>query len=374
MTHPTADADRGVSLAKDVELVRATILYADHVELVSLSAVMLAAVLQLAGGDETQLLELLGSLDDGTIAALGGNLPEGWREYLPLLPSLAKTPVLDLVGLGDERKQLADGLNEAMEQLKQSAEEMLEKSGGAELLTGFQAGVLSLSHSGFASEDSDVDGTIARWVGLLKDLLRDGRTRLVFDDDVAALIRSMIEEGLVEPDALSLKHASEAAVGSGLIARLPAFPQAPLDELLDLRSDLGDPLVRYRRAVMRLASKLRSRAFDVEAAVELDDLWHEEVAPVLVELEERFADHGLVREIARQLGEDLKSLIREGAALYVGLDRLTTVDAWISATAAAAAPVAAAAAKGAAASHVVRRQLEEHDLFYLYSLQRGIGG
>jgi len=173
-----------------------------------------------------------------------------------------------------------------------------------------------LSASGF-TDDRDTDATVSGWIGLLKGLLQDPTTRLLFDDGVGDLVRSLVAEGHVLPHQLTIKHAGEAAVGSGLVARLPALPEAPVDELLDLRQDLGPPLTRYRAAVSRLADKLAFRAFDSEFAAEIDDLWTRDVAPALVEIEEGFAEHGLVREVAKTLGAELKSMIREGAALYV---------------------------------------------------------
>lgn len=373
VTYP-ASIPGGVSLRKDVELVRAAILYADEVQLVSLGAVTLAGVLQLASGDGTELLALLASLDDATVEALGGGtLPAGWRELLQAMPALASGPVLDALGLGAEKRQFLEGMASSADQMRETAERMLRESGGEELLLGFDAGLVRLSASGFADDDGDTDATLQRWLDLLKNLLSDTRSRLLFDDQVAELVRAMIAEGLVEPTDLVLKHASEAAVGSGLVARLPAFPQAPLDELLDLRRDLQDPLVRYRSAVTRLAADLRSRTYEAGTASELDDLWAREIAPVLVELDESYAEHSLVREIARQLGTDLKTLIGAGAGIYVGLDKLTTISQWVGAAAAVAAPVAEASARGAIASSRSRREASRHELFYLYELDRHLG-
>ena len=86
VTAPSSDAS-GVSLARDVELLKASALYADEIELVSLGAVMIAGVAQLAGGDDQAVLALLSGLDEGTLRHLGGGkeMPENWRDVLALL-------------------------------------------------------------------------------------------------------------------------------------------------------------------------------------------------------------------------------------------------------------------------------------------------
>jgi len=271
VTYPSS-MPGGVSLASDVELVRASILYADQIELISPGAVMLASVLQMGAGDDAHLLEVMASLDDDTLRTLGGDLPDNWRELLPVLTTMMKTPVLDAFGMAGTREELVQGFEAVHDQLRDIAERMLTESGAADLLPGFEAGIVTLSPSGFSEESSNSDDAVERWVDLLRKLLHDRTTRLLFDDRVGDLVRAMVDEGDVMPNALTMKHAGEAAVGSGLVARLPAFPQVPLNELLDLRRDLSDPLTRYRAAVSRLAGELTARSFDPEAVAEIDDL------------------------------------------------------------------------------------------------------
>ena len=148
----------------------------------------------------------------------------------------------------------------------------------------------------------------------MRGLLVDKRTRLVLDDQVGGLAASLIREGHVDPHRLTLRHAAEAAVGSGLVARLPAFPRAPLGEILDLRSDLAGPLGRYRAAAVRLSAKVATAEFDNELPAELDDLWTTEVQPALDEMDEDLHRHGLVREIARAARQDVHKLLTEAPA------------------------------------------------------------
>lgn len=164
-------------------------------------------------------------------------------------------------------------------------------------------------------------------------------------------------------------------MGSGLISRLPAFTAAPIDELLDLRGALTEPLSRYKRAVSRMSEKLAYRAFDEESAVEIDDLWRNEVDPALHDLREGLGDHGLVREVAKQMGLDLKTYVGAliGPGLWVGLDTYTSIQGVISA-AVGIAPIVAATGQAAVAAHNARGEkraaVEKHELFYLYEVER----
>jgi hypothetical protein len=285
---------------------------------------------------------------------------------------LLKTSILDQFGVGAQMNELRQRLGD----FQDTTQGLFAQSGGEDLLPAFNEGILKLSSSGFSgtrdliSEAGDMNAILEGWLELLKALLQDPRVRLLLDDQVGHLVRSLVDEGQVELGKFALKHAGEACVGSGLIARLPAFPHAPTDELLDLRRDLSNPLARYRSAVSRIADKLTFRSFDPESAAEIDDLWINEVAPALAEMQEGFAEHGLVREIARTMGADLKTVITAGAgaAVFIGLDQLSAVNNWIATAAAVAGPAAQAVASAAVKRREATRTLKQRELFYLYEV------
>ena len=192
-------------------------------------------------------------------------------------------------------------------------ETMMVDSGAGELMPAIDSGLVTLSASGFTDDSTaDSDAVMDNWLVLLRGLLVDRKTRLVLDDQVGSLASSLIREGEVEPHRLTIRHPGEAAVGSGLVARLPAFPDAPLDEILDLRYDLAGPLGRYRAAVVRLSDRLHAGPFDEELSAEMDDLWATDVRPALDDMGEGMHQHGLVKEIARTVRQDARALLTEG--------------------------------------------------------------
>lgn len=376
VTYPGLDTD-GPSLARDVELVRASILYADEIELISPGAAMLASVLRLAETGSSGLLALLGALDDDTVQHLGGeNLPKNWREIVPAaaLAAQLNPAVLRALPGGDQIdsnafQSLLEGWQSATGQFQDVAQAMFEQSGGSDLIPAVDAEILKLSSSGLNGA-TDAETITAGYMDLVRELLEEPSSRLLFDDAAGSLVRSLVDAGNVEPHPLALKHAGEAAVGAGLVARLPSFPQAPVDELLDLRRDLYAPLVRYRAATSRLADRVATPAFDTAMAAEIDDLWTTDVAPALVEIGEGLTEHGLVREMARASTQNVRDLIVSGSAIYVGLAAGTSVDGVAASTVAVGGAVAGTAARAAVARRAERRGVAAHELFYLYEVDR----
>jgi hypothetical protein len=369
VTAPSSGSS-GVSLTRDVELVKAAALYADEIELVSVGAVMIAGAAQLAGGGHQALLALMGSLDDDTLHHLGGgkDMPANWREVLAVLsrPDASLPP-----GAAELARGLRASMAEAQENLAGTVEKMLVDSGAEELLPAIGSGLVTLSASGFTDDPAEgTDAVMENWLALLRGLLVDKRTRLVLDDQVGSLAASLIREGHVDPHRLTLRHAGEAAIGSGLVARLPAFPGAPLDEILDLRSDLAAPLGRYRAATVRLSAKVTTGPFDKDLPAELDDLWTTDVQPALDEMDEDLHRHSLVHEIARAARQDVHKLLTEGAGLYMGLSQLTSMDDWLSATTGVAGVAVTAGALGYDRAAEVKHEASRRDLYYLYEVDR----
>ena len=190
---------------------------------------------------------------------------------------------------------------------------------------------------------------------------------------MASLARSLIDEGHVRLPERAVSNASEAVLGTGILARLPAFPTAALDEVVELRRDLDEPLGRYRRKVSDLRSELRTGPFDQHIEAEVDAVWRSEVGPAIVEIRQAMADHGLVREILRSLSGNVSDFVK-GVGLPAGvtvfsanmLDLNTAVTTGLASAAAAAAPTVAEALR----SRQKEGQSRGHDLYYLYEVNR----
>ncbi len=226
---------KGPSLQRDITLVKAALLYADEVELVSPGAAMLGSMAFVAGRGEAGLLEVLQALDDSTLRHLAGrDLPDNWRELMPalgLLGSLEPAQLLAVPGLEELAEQLTTfdtGMRNDAVDFSAKNEEVLTDDGAGDLVPAIDAGVLTLSPAGLAADMTGAGDMLGNFLDIVKAHLANPRSRLMFDDDLAGLVRAMIREGIVEPNHLAVTHAGQAAVGSGLVARLPAFIKPPM--------------------------------------------------------------------------------------------------------------------------------------------------
>jgi hypothetical protein len=84
-----ANTANGVSVQRKIELVKASLLYADTVEVLGIGNQMVRELHKFAAGEPINLWALMLSLDDDTLRYLGydGDI-ETLRQVLPTLPSI----------------------------------------------------------------------------------------------------------------------------------------------------------------------------------------------------------------------------------------------------------------------------------------------
>jgi hypothetical protein len=380
----TAPANNGstIGVQHEVELVKASLLYADSVEVLSLGGQMIREMNKFAAGDGMNLYSLLYSLDDETLRSMSPDLDlEQFRQLLPLLTSLSPEQIRAIAAADPELaefSELADivddshnAANTGMAEIRAYTDRLRVESGVAELEPALEARLVRFNEKIQLGEGTDAE--VEAFIQQLKRYLQDPNWFVLLDTEIASLARSMINEGVVKPPQRAISNAGEAVIGTGFLARLPAFPGAPMDELLDLRGDLDEPLSRYRRKVSHLRGELRTEPFDEHIEAEVDALWRTEVDPALKEIRQAMADHGLVRELIRTVGGDLSNFAK-GGWLPAGV-AIITADVFDLSKAVAAAVTTGSAVtptitKSLIARGRARTEARDRDLYYLYEVDR----
>lgn len=365
-----------VNLHGDVELVKAAVLYADSIEILSLGQQAVQNVHAFSGGPDANMLALMSALDEKTWQAVGGN--PGQREQAVALLSMDPDALRAAASLSPEPAQLAefaDKLQESRDQMAQSmkefrviAEGIHVESGAAELDVAFRGGMVRYNNRVPISGDSKV--IIEAFTAEVKRYLEDPLKCVLLDDLTASLVRSMIKEGLINVPERSRANAGEALLGTGFLSNLPAFPQAPMEQLLEVRGELEDPLRRYRRKVTDLRSHMLTDAFDKNADAEVHAIWRTEIDPAVSDIRKAMADHALSRELLREGGQDISQFVTGPILGGLAVIAANALDVNAALTAALGVGTASlpAVTRAFSARKKGRDAAKAHDLYYLYAV------
>src|SRR5436853_2075662 len=164
-------------------------------------------------------------------------------------------------------------------------------------------------------------------------------------------------------DGLDLTRANRAVLAASMLADIPSFPTASVDEILDIRERVQIQLGRFRAAVADLEQELGENVSSDDFAASVEDLKLRRVAPELEELRESLRDEGLAQTASRTTPYLATGVLGLGASLAIGAPEL-----------ASAVAVSAGAATAVAKEMVERarfdRERKKHRLFLLFDTER----
>ncbi|WP_214528042.1 hypothetical protein [Curtobacterium flaccumfaciens] len=377
-TSPDTSAG-GLSVAEDVRLTRAGLLYADKVELWSPAASLLATMAAGVRQDPLTILDGLLVLSDEQLEYVGMKDPAQVRTVLDTMRRFRALPRQQRRDLPPAMRaafadatSVLDGVATGENSMLSALDEQWVSAGGEELSEASAAGLLEVRSPDWVTAGEQVEAYVEQLAGLIED----PRRHMLFDEPTAELVSHLREEGRVAAAPQALLNAQEAGTGTRFIEYLQAFPDAPMSAVIAAKSVLADELVRYRRAVANLSAKLGSDVTDADFDAELEHLWRVDVQPALADLRAAVRGSRVAKDAALALGQDKSTLTTAtlgGAVMMLGIAGLAPVSGTGAIVAGAAGVAAAASAAGVKAIAERARRMEDHpqrDLQYLLSLER----
>lgn len=305
----SAGAD-GVSsdfdLGHELNLVKAALLYADQVELVSVGASILSGWVELRDTPRHKRIEL--------IRAHGGH------QFDP--STLEK---LDLVvgpgdrarrrGINDRERiqasiQLRAVLDQGWEDLTRIVEEQFESYNARGLREAVDSGLLKLHSFGHTDAEglltmaadrvpvsAAVEDVVVEYVERAS-VAMEGSGYPLFDALVGELVTESVRSGLIVPSSDAVHRGRHGGLSGDLIRRLPLFEEATVEEVLGIRQELERSLRGFRLAVSEFSDQVASAAWEPSFAAEADTLFREKIEPQVAGIEEAIRENRSLRELA----------------------------------------------------------------------------
>lgn len=358
---PQVNSNGQPSLGQELRLLRTSLLYADHVELVAPSAAWMRDFRPLRDIDPDDPWATIAALPAETLQRLG---VEGVtsRDFRRAMRKLEARPTDDPERMENELQWRA-----AIPSMKKQADEVFNSAESVQLDLALEAGSVTMISDGTRFEEA-VERQISWYRSRLLKALADPSSHILLDEASTEFLRKT--EGYADGlPGVANARARRATVGTGLVERLPTFPDAPMEQVLEAREELSEGRARYRASVKSLSDKLQSSALDTTLSSEIDELWHDEVRPSLEDLRSAASK----TRVAVETG---KRLVTEGygiPSLIVTVANFPDLAAMLPSAAAAAAAAGRVAAAGAGEAFKARASVRQHDLVYLLDLDKKLG-
>lgn len=313
-----------LNINSELELVKAAALYGDKVTLLSPVATMLLRAKNLDGMPQSRLLELLRRVrphlsDEGD----NTDFASGIDKMQALLRRRSRS-ANDAIS----RQLINQQLGPALGELSMVVRNIASQAGLDQLDKARASGLVQIestdpgdefdllvecivaarhAQSGEPRAAVSDNAVVDTYIEKLRRHLATGREYLLFDEATASLMDSAIRAGVWTPAKGPAGRSAQAMTGAGLMGRLPSFPDASMDEVLDIRTALSAPLIRFRAAMVTVSNGLKSKAWERDFADEVHDVWVESVSPAVAAIEGAVRDDRSLRTAASRCANSLSA-------------------------------------------------------------------
>jgi hypothetical protein len=350
------------TMENELQLVKAALLYGDRVRLVSPGAQYLAAVNAFTSSGPMEMALIL---DENGVLNLDRSVRATFEECLRPTRINKK----DLQKAGQLKRQLQhfaeDGLKDAMS----TVGELFDSFQMTELLPAIQRGLVTIEEPrGFSHRDAlnqiltnQLDIDMDRYMGQLVELVSSSTTHTMIDtklSEVVGPLTSILDHLGFETNERTRSSATSASTAAALMSRLPIFPGATIDEVLELRDDIAPYTIEFRKTVDDASFQID--VLDEDFGNQVAELWRTKVAPAVQELRNEVNTSDRLKYLRPATGHGLVIAAIGSAVNLAGLGPVATIGV-----------VVAGAALSARAQQIeFVAQMQKRPFWYLYEIER----
>jgi hypothetical protein len=308
-----------IDVTSELQLAKAGMLYGDDVTLISPSTTALMRLEGMRSMSVPDLLEIVTrtssslegreGIDDSDLHQIVANR-DLLEMALPLLDVMGDPPGGEeaqairegLAGVNTQIAEVVDNLSNAsgLSELRRARESRLVRIEEADGGDAFDLIANSIRSAAAQQAGQDLDSDYSEtWVQAFLDRLKlvlESRDRyLLLDESLAAVLHEAIALGRLRIADQTARRSTQVTAAASLMGRIPSFPGATVDEVIDIRRNLDPSLARFRTAMADVAKDFTTSPWEQGFGDEADALWTEMVYPAIDEITDSIrADRGLL--------------------------------------------------------------------------------
>lgn len=318
-----AAPNKSLNLDQDIRLVKAALLYADFVTLYSMQFALLSSlshIYDLPALDKLALVESVisylninGAEQKDHILAfkkldlmLRGKWPGSHRKAVEREVNSRTKPHFDSVIL----QLLKDAKFEEIKKLESlnllqihNFEQTVDKN---KALDSVRSSIILGSRKPIRTKDQkqiqgEVESFILELMEQLISVIGNPATYPIFDDPIGDFVNELVKAGELIPSSASESRSRHVGLASSLLQRLPLFDSASIDEIVDIRSELEGPLVRFRKAIIDYSEQIENASWDKDFVSDADKVFSQQIEPVVQEIEEFINSNTYLKSLSERL-------------------------------------------------------------------------
>lgn len=162
------------------------------------------------------------------------------------------------------------------------------------------------------------DDYVMEFYDFLEEAVCNKQTFPLFDQLSNDVIKAALKDEVIILDNVNDVGVKHAKLVNELIIALPSFEYATINEILDIRKELANPLVRFRNKLASFNDKIEAMPWDDEFQFECLKLYQQEVAPEVLEIDELTKESGFIKNMGYSFLTD-ESALKNAGGLIVSI-------------------------------------------------------
>lgn len=347
---PTTDLD----FSREIGMVKATLLYADSATLNSPKASMLGSVASIGLLSFRQRVEFMMQLMPVLQPETYFKDEELFKQVLPFVRKKHKTRK-ELSAL-NELKLMLDG---SWIKLNEKIKEILLEFKGDGLIKAINAGNIQ-----FTKTDGDVDELLNNFFSNITEAIEKGNTHLMLDRESANLVSAAVSAGKIKPIDRSIERCKQIQLAVDLFKRLPMFELATVNEIIDIKKELGPYLIRYRSCLAKFSKDIHSASWDEDFNHDVEDTLRTQIEPIILDIEEAVQSNKYLIELMNKIAT--QKICVSGSVLGLAIANLESLPGIYGAALGVTAAGVMTAVPAYREWKRKQRDIEKNSLFFYY--------
>jgi hypothetical protein len=300
-----------INLDKELQYIKSALFYADTITLISPVAYLYTQLTN----EENQLNERTGikliNLMMPYIKAVDPNFYDEATTIISKMQSFVTSNKYKNIPMS-VKIELRKQLRECAKEIDKVMTESIGNDSCTEISKLLQSKNLLLKK--FEHSLGDVEGSVPEFFHMLKDSIKFSYP--LFDEVSSNLMKAAVREKIITLSDIDKQKLTHAGLSDNLIQKLPSFDLAKVDEILDIKKELSNPLIRFQSKVLSYSETIQSVPWDDDFETECLLLYAKDVAPALLDIEEMSKDSGFLRNLGKSLVTD-ESFLKSASGLIV---------------------------------------------------------
>lgn len=283
------------NLNRELEYIKSALLYADEITLISPLAYMFNKITYFENSrDERVIFNLINQ-----VLPIAKQVDDQFYNYaVPIMgqfEQLIKSRQYKHMQY-IKRLEIQKELKKFLQELCDIMISMVGESQSREIKTLIKSGQVHIEK--LENSLGDVDLCVQEYFKALEKSIHSSYP--LFDEQSNNLMKAAISENIINLSSTDRKKITHAGLTDNYIQRLPCFGEATISEIIDIKKELSEPLIRFRSKMLDYTDKIQAFPWDKNFQDECQLLYDREVAPTIQEIEECSREGSFIKNLGRR--------------------------------------------------------------------------